>query len=200
MLSKEYQENTVGVFRETNEDGMYSYSFRNITDEEYMVVESGEPASLDCYPEAAFLVSATPFAEAEKIEWQLTASDRIMYADRVVINAAMATEITHNVVGDMLVEDAIGREVDVLRIKLEKQSPVSVSLQECNFETVASDSDYDYFEVDVPEEAVFRENLIQRNEEEQRFEVDSAEEDAFRSNQVERIEIDIRPFLSLFFK
>jgi len=145
----------VGVFREKS-DGKYSvFSFRTITNEDYDVVTKGEPCS-DCCPVAAFWASTTPFEEAEKIKWQLT-QGKIIYADRVIINAAMATEIIHDVVSDMVVEDAIGREVDVLRIKIERQSPISMSLQECDMQIIEMDSEYIFFEIDVPKEAELRE-------------------------------------------
>ena len=172
MLSKEHQEDIVGVFRDAEGIEEYTYSFRKITEEEYRVVEKGEAASSDCYrvlsfvpqdtrtqykyPEAAFWVSAAPFAGAEKIKWQRN-HGQIVYADRVVINPAMATSVTHDVVSDMIVEDAIGREVEALRIKIEKQSLVATSMQECNLQIVDTDNDYFYFEVDIPDEAALRE-------------------------------------------
>ena len=38
-----------------------------------------------------------------------------------------------------------------------KQSPVSISLQECNMQIVGIDDNYAYFEIDVPKEAALRE-------------------------------------------
>ena len=203
MLLKEHQENIVGVFRETDENGIYSYSFRNITEEEYHVVEKGEPASSDCYPEAAFWVSTAPFAGAEKKKWQQHIHGQIIYADRVAINVAMATEVTHDVVSDMIVEDAIVKDVDVVRIKIEKQSPVATSLQECNHQIVGMDDNYIYFETDIHREADLRESTVLWNPQEDRFEVDRSEEAALRGqedNQIERIEINISAFIPLFYK
>ena len=162
MLLKEHQENIVGVFRDSDGNGVYSYSFRNITNEEYCAVTKGEPASSDCCPEAAFWVSTAPFAGAGKIEWQ-HAQGQIVYVDRLAINQAMATKVTHDVVSDMILEDAIGKEVDVVRIKVEKQSLVATSLQECNLQIVEIDNDYVYFEADISDEAALR-------EQEQKFE------------------------------
>jgi len=150
-LSKEHQENTVGIFREIcEEDGMLSYSFWNITDEEYNTIISEKPVSSGCFPEAAFQVSSFPFTGAEHVEWQIT-DGQIIYVDGVVINDVTASQVILDVVSDMIVEDAIKRKVDVLRIKIEKQSLVSTSLQECSVEIIKSDADYVYFEVDIAE-------------------------------------------------
>ena len=146
----------VGVFREGQEGKHVIYSFKTIVNEENHVVSKGEPACSACCPEAVFRVSAAPFVEAEKIKWQLN-HGQIIYADRITLNEEIATEITPDVVSDMLVEDAILREVDVLRIKIEKQCPVSISLQECDMQIVGIDDNYDYFEIDVPKEAALRE-------------------------------------------
>ena len=145
--TKEYQEDIVGVFREPcEEDGRLSYFFENITEEDYNMVVNQKPSL-----EAAFRVSSSPFTGAEKVEWQLT-EGQIIYADGVVTNKA-APQVINDVVSDMIVEYAASRKIDVLRIKVENQSLVSVSLLECNIELIESDADYVYFEVDVAAEA-----------------------------------------------
>ena len=156
----------VGVFRlleESDDSGYCSFSFRAITKDDYEVVLQGEKQSPDCYPEAAFYVSDTPFEGADNVVWQLSGR-RILYADSVIINQEMATAVTPDVVSDMIVEDAIGNNVDVLRIKIEKHSPVSVSLQESSIPVVISDNDYTFFELNVPEEAALRNEMYNNQE------------------------------------
>lgn len=156
----------VGVFRlleEFDDSGYCSFSFRAITKDDYEVVLQGKKQSPDCYPEAAFCVSDTPFEGADNVVWQLSGR-RILYAGSVIINQEMATEVTPDVVSDMIVEDAIGRNVDVLRIKIEKHSPVSVSLQESSIPVVISDNDYTFFELNVPEEAALRNEMYNNQE------------------------------------
>lgn len=156
----------VGVFRlleEFDDSGYCSFSFRAITKDDYEVVLQGKKQSPDCYPEAAFCVSDTPFEGADNVVWQLSGR-RILYAGSVIINQEMATEVTPDVVSDMIVEDAIGRNVDVLRIKIEKHSPVSVSLQESSIPVVISNNDYTFFELNVPEEAALRNEMYNNQE------------------------------------
>ena len=211
----------VGVFREPCEEGLSCYSFRTITKKEYNMVKKRDHSSSDCFPEATFWVSSTPFTGAEKVKWRLT-QGQIIYEDRIVINEEMASEIIPDVVGDMLVEEAIGKEVDVLRIKIEKDSPVSTSIQECGFQIIGMDGHHIYFEVNVPKEAALRESETNWNSENERLEVDQQKESALRrkelgetfkeelinsnselchgENHIESITIDISPFLPLFFK
>lgn len=156
----------VGVFRlleESDDSGYCSFSFRAITKDDYEVVLQGKEQSPDCYPEAAFCVSDTPFEGADNVAWQLSGR-RILYADKVIINQEMATAVTPDVVSDMIVEDAIGKNVDVLRIKIEKHSPVAVSLQESGIPVVVFDNDYTFFELNVPEEAALRDEMYNNQE------------------------------------
>lgn len=155
----------VGIFKShevINGNIQTYYTFRAISDGDYETVVEGEPACPDCFPEAAFIVSKTPFEGADKIKWQL--KGQTQYANRVVINDEMATEITPDVVSDMIVEDAIMKEVEVLRIKIEKYSAVSTSLQESNMPVVMSDNDYTYFEIDIPKEAALRDEMYNNQE------------------------------------
>ena len=145
----------IGIFRE-EQDGKYaSFSFRTITEADYQVVAKGK-SCLASYPEAAFMVSYTPFVGSEKIKWQLN-NREIIYTDRIVINIAMSTKIIYDVVSDMMVENAIIKEVDVLRIKIEKQSQTSISLLESGMQIVDTDDDYAFFEIDINKEVFFRE-------------------------------------------
>jgi hypothetical protein len=143
----------IGVFGE-KEERSYSYSFSPITDDDYQTVVKNEPVNSGLFPEAAFIVSSSPFEGADQIEWEHT-DGQICYVDRVVINESIASKIISDVVTDMIVEDAIGREVDLLRIKIGKQSAVYTSLPECEMQQIAGmDNEYVYFEVDVPQNAV----------------------------------------------
>ena len=148
MLSKEYQENTVGIFSIFyQEDETFSFFSKNITEKEYDEITSEDPIYTDCFPEAAFWVSALPFREAEKIEWQIT-SGQIVYVDKIAINPK-ATGVIPVVLCDTIVEYAEEEKFDAVRIKIEQQSPFSDFLQESNFEIVDVIGDFAYFEIDT---------------------------------------------------
>ena len=104
---------------ESDDSGYCSFSFRAITKDDYEVVLQGKKPSPGGYPEAAFYVSDTPFEGTDNVVWQLSGRC-ILWADSVIINQEMVTAVTPDVVSDMIVEDAIGKNVDVLRIKIEK--------------------------------------------------------------------------------
>jgi len=175
------QERFVGVFRE-NEGNGYIYSFREITENEYNALITNDILSTECSLEAAFCVSENPFEGAEKVKW--SKAEKIIYADRVVINKAIATDVIYDVVADMIVEDAIAKEVDTLRIKIEKNSLVAKSMQELNFREVKKAQHFIYFEVD----------FVEAND----FENEDFNDSTDVLNKIERIEVDIRPFLPLF--
>ena len=132
------------VYYEGHENGCRVYTFNKIDDKDFMDFINGDS---DKALEAIFKTSDEEF-ECKNVKWGLN-SKSILYVDRIVINVAADNQIIYDAVSDMIVEDAVAKHMNVVRVKVDRESIIGYVLQKNGYNVVGFDDNYKYLEIDV---------------------------------------------------